>query len=808
MATWTEAARTIPAIFYIYDLGENNFIYCSGQMKDVLGYTLEEIQKVGSDALVSMMHPEDIDSVNHTLQRIATADDREVVQVQFRIRHANGPWRLLTGNAVVFTRAADGSVLQFLGTAVVITETEQDAIAHREQARTAQDFSTRLQTMLALTNSLSLAQSQDSLCFQAVQEGRTQLGFDRLAIWLAGEENEALGTWGTDENGGIRDEHNFRVNVSPRSLMGLAKTGQQRIVVKRNASLLNHKAEPIGQGDAAIAALWDGSRVIGCLCADNLLQSIPWSAQDSELLTLYADALGHLITRRQMTESLQESEARFRHIADSAPVMIFMTDIEGACNFVNQGFLDFIGAPVEMIFGYHWADFIHPDDRSKALENCIDAMRAQQLCRLEYRMKRADGTYRFLQAIGTPRYSSSGDYMGYIGSLVDITDIKAMQAQMAAAGKMESLGRLAGGIAHDFNNLLTVIIGFTELMEEQPTVIGELQDMLNNISMAAKRASELTKQLLMYARRQMVEFSSVDINQLVWEFKPLLQHALGEKYKLIETLAPGLPPARTNAGQIEQVLMNLVLNARDAMSNGGSIYLETSSVSLDEAYVASHVGVQPGNYILFSITDTGIGISRDLQERIFEPFFTTKEVGRGTGLGLATCYGIVKQSKGNIWVYSEPGMGATFKVYLPASIESQDTIPPPSEGFHSQGTKTILLVDDEPLIREIASSILRRRGYRVLEAKDGTDALQIQSEWKKPIDLLLTDVMMPLIGGKELADRIRQLQPATKVVFMSGYPQDVMVEEGVVNSDALFISKPFTASTLKQTIEEALSVNG
>lgn len=389
----------------------------------------------------------------------------------------------------------------------------------------------------------------------------------------------------------------------------------------------------------------------------------------------------------------------------------------------------------------------------------------------------------------------------------DITLQHMLREQLIESQKLESLGRLAGGVAHDFNNLLTAILGYTELCLESLPDAAEERPFMNNVNAAAERAATLTSQLLMYARRQMVEFNIVDINSIILNLYPLLRRTVGEHYELVLALAEGDCHVSANSSQMEQVLTNLVVNARDAMPNGGRILIETSCVILDAEYADRHLGVTPGEYVMYSVSDNGIGMTREVRNHIFEPFFTTKEVGRGTGLGLATCYGIVKQSKGNIWVYSEPGSGTTFKVYLPRVHEKVQESPVQPIDILPSGTETVLVVDDEPMVRDIASRALRARGYRVLEASSGTEALHLQRESMAQIDLLITDVVMPLMGGKELAQHLRAVCPSLKVVYMSGYTQNVILQQGVLKPDVVLLVKPFVAQSLFDKVLEALARN-
>jgi len=512
-----------------------------------------------------------------------------------------------------------------------------------------------------------------------------------------------------------------------------------------------------------------------------------------------------ITVRRQAEKALKESEARFRLLADSAPVMIWMTDEKGGCTYLNKLWLEFTGRTLEEGLAFGWSEDIHPDDRKTKMEEALRLFMARQPIRSEFRLRRHDGQYRYVLDNGVPVFTEDGNLLGYIGSCVDVTEQKAMQERLFESQKLESLGRLAGGVAHDFNNLLTAITGYTELAQMEVSSESEVAKFLTNVQTAAQRAAALTSQLLMYARRQMVEFAPLNLNKVILGMDPLLRRTIGEPYELVLALDERLWNVSANAAQMEQVLMNLVVNARDAMPNGGRILVETANVTLDADYAEFHPGVTPGEFAMFAVSDNGPGITKEMQARIFEPFFTTKEMGKGTGLGLATCYGIVKQSSGNIWIYSELGQGTSFKVYLPRFLATpiiEEVLAP--EHLPS-GTETILLVDDEPMVRDIAARVLRSQGYRVLEASNAAEALHVQDKWEGAIDLLLTDVVMPLMGGKELSQRLQQLCPGIKVLYMSGYTHNVILHQGILKPDVALITKPFTSSGLVKRVREVLN---
>lgn len=370
---------------------------------------------------------------------------------------------------------------------------------------------------------------------------------------------------------------------------------------------------------------------------------------------------------------------------------------------------------------------------------------------------------------------------------------------------MEAVGRLAGGVAHDFNNLLTAISGHAQILLEDLPADDPARADIEEISRAADRAADLTRQLLAFSRKQMLRPQVLDPNALIGEIQKMLRRLIGEDIELITRLAPDLGAVRADPGQLEQVIMNLAVNARDAMPTGGRLLIETRNVELGEDDARRLAPLQPGPHVVLIVSDTGAGMDESTRERIFEPFFTTKEKGKGTGLGLSTVYGIVQQSGGHIWVYSEPGQGTTFKIYLPRVDARPEAAPAPSDadGAHN-GREVVLLVEDEDAVRSLARRILEKRGYTVLTARTGPEALRIAERHDGPIHLILTDVVMPEMSGRELAERIAPTRPDARTLFMSGYTEDDVLRRGVLNEGAAFLEKPFTPSALAQKVREVL----
>jgi signal transduction histidine kinase/ActR/RegA family two-component response regulator len=386
--------------------------------------------------------------------------------------------------------------------------------------------------------------------------------------------------------------------------------------------------------------------------------------------------------------------------------------------------------------------------------------------------------------------------------------LQKSEEQIRQWQRVEAIGRLAGGVAHDFNNLLMTILGCSELLLRDFDPEDRRREEVEEIRRAAQRATSLTHQLLAFGRRQVLQPRVLDLNEIVENMNRMLRRMIGEDIQFQTILTPGLWPVKVDPGQIEQVIMNLVVNARDAMPQGGRLTLETANKDLDEEYARRHISVKPGAFVMMAVTDTGCGMDAKTQSHLFEPFFTTKEKGKGTGLGLSTVYGIIKQSGGNIWAYSEVGKGSTFKVYLPRAQKMVKKCKPKEVApAIAKGTETILLVEDEEAVRTMISRVLQGSGYMVLEACQGKEAIEVCQKHPGPIHLMVTDVIMPQMSGRELAERLSSIRPKMKVLFMSGYPDNAIVHHGVLDPGTAFLQKPFTLTALENKVREALETS-
>jgi PAS domain S-box-containing protein len=512
-------------------------------------------------------------------------------------------------------------------------------------------------------------------------------------------------------------------------------------------------------------------------------------------------------TVEDITENKQAEAEHLRLVTaiEQSAEAVVITDTAGTIEYVNPAFTRITGYSREEALGKNPRILKSGKHEPALYQQLWATVLKGEIWHGEIINRRKDGSLYTEQMDIAPIRCERGDITHFIATKEDVTVRKQLELQLVQAQKMEAVGRLAGGVAHDFNNLLTIINGYAQLLAEQISPQDPRLDQLNEIMKAGERAASLTRQLLAFSRRQVLEPKVLDLNIVLADLQKMLRRLIGEDIELVTTLKPKLGRVKVDPGQIEQVIMNLAVNARDAMPEGGKLYIETSDVEIDENYAQSHSNMIPGKYVMLAVTDTGIGMDADTQARIFEPFFTTKGKGQGTGLGLAMVYGIVKQSGGFIWVYSEPGQGATFKIYFPAVGEDAlAAVPARASAKPANGSETILVVEDEDGVRGLVCHTLRARGYHVLEAQGAEQALKLSEQHGKPIHLLLTDVVMPQTGGKELAKSLSALHPETKVLYMSGYTDDAIVRRGILEQGAAFLQKPFAPDALVRKVREVL----
>ena len=540
-----------------------------------------------------------------------------------------------------------------------------------------------------------------------------------------------------------------------------------------------------------------------------------------------------LTQRKAVQTALQESEARFRNMADHAPMMMWVTEPDGNCTYLNRGWYEFTGQSEDEALGLGWLKAVHPDDAVEAKRAFVEANANSTNFRIEYRVRRADGVYRWAIDAAAPRFGAGGQFLGFVGSVIDINErreaedvlanlnetlelrVKEEVAQrteaedaLRQAQKMETIGQLTGGIAHDFNNLLQIISGNLDILrrtmsEDSP----RLQRSVENAVKGAERAAVLTQRLLAFSRRQPLAPKVIDPNKLLAGMSDMLYRTLGENFAVETVAGSGLWRVEADPNQLESALLNLCVNARDAMQDGGKLTIETTNADIDRSYAKRHSGVVPGQYVLICVSDTGSGMDADTVDRAFEPFFTTKEVGKGTGLGLSMVYGFVKQSGGHLKIYSESGEGTTIKIYLP---RHHGTEAAPDEGERSdapEGTEneTILVCEDDEDVRTFSVEVLRELGYRVIEAADGEAALKLLASEGGRVDLLFTDIVLPGgMTGAVVAKQARETQPGLKVLFTTGYARNAIVHQGRLDPGVELLSKPFAYADLAARVRDLL----
>ncbi|MCS6859198.1 MAG: PAS domain S-box protein [Abditibacteriales bacterium] len=545
----------------------------------------------------------------------------------------------------------------------------------------------------------------------------------------------------------------------------------------------------------AVGLRRDGSTFIGEVCGKAIL---------------YQGRPARVTTIRDITEHRRQEEERLLLAAaiEQAFESIVITDTAGRIEYVNPAFVRLNGYTLQEVIGQNIRILKSGQHDAAFYRELWETIKRGEAWQGHFVNRRKDGSLYVQESVISPVRDASGAVVRYVAVSRDITREQILEAQLRQVQKMEAIGRLAGGIAHDFNNLLTAIIGYAELLMVNLPPESPLRAHAEGIFKAGGSAASLTRQLLAFSRQQVLQPEVLNLNDIVSHTTQFIERLIGEDIQVVTMLDPQLRLVEADPTQIEQVILNLAVNARDAMPQGGTLTLETKNVYLDEAYARLHFETQPGHYVLLAVSDSGVGMDEETQLHIFEPFFTTKEMGKGTGLGLSTVYGIVKQSGGRIEVYSEEGRGTTFKIYLPclegaAEAAAESVASPPL----LPGQETILIVEDADAVRDSAREALSQSGYTVLEARNGEEALRLSQQHAGPIHLLLTDVMMPLMSGRELAEQLTAQRPETKVLYMSGYTDNAIVNHGVLAPGIAYLQKPFSPAVLTQKVREVLDTS-
>lgn len=737
---------------------ERRFVDCNRAYCEMLGYTAEELKKLSFDDIT---HPDD-QAENEGMVRELIEGQRSALRFEKRYLHKTGKTVWVRISVAIYHKA-DGAAIGLVG----ITED----ITKQKEAENA------------------LVKSEAALRFAS------KLG--RLGAWEV-KLPEMEVTW-SDETSSIFD---LPIGEFPSVDDAISRYGPEHQERIRNAfEKCVAEGTPFDEEDIRLIS-FNGTerfvRVLGEAVRDH-------SGNIVEARGAIQDTTDHYKAK----EAVHESEQRFRLLSKATNDAVWDWNLQTDELWWSDGF--------ESLFGFSraeqepdstsWTNRIHPDDRDWVIAEVDEAIKGNgDSWSGEYRFARKDGSYAFVLDRGYLIRDPEGVAVRMVGGMTDLTDRRNLEAQLRQSQKMEAIGQLAGGVAHDFNNILTVINGYSDLLLRQTSESDRAHKALTGIMDAGKRAEGLTRQLLAFSRRQVLAPRILQINGIISDTTKMMGRLIGENIELELRLSSDLRLVKVDPGQFEQILVNLAVNARDAMPNGGKLLIETANVQLDRHYCNAISGLESGNYISVSMSDTGVGIPDEIKQHIFEPFFTTKEVGKGTGLGLATVFGIVKQSGGHVTLYSEVGVGTTFRVYLPIVSESEihETSESPFFREVPVGYEVVLLVEDENAVREITRQTLEDCGYKVFEAQNGEAALELLKTLDHPVDILVSDIIMPKIGGRELAKQVVERMPNCKVLLISGYTEDAVLMHGIMNEEFAFLQKPFTPAILARKVRECL----
>jgi two-component system, cell cycle sensor histidine kinase and response regulator CckA len=747
-----QLAENIREVFFVMDAGFQETLYINPAYEEIWGRSRRSLYE-NPGSFIHAVPAEDRAPLLANIERMQRGE--EVGEIEFRVIRPDGQTRWVMSHAAP-VRNEQGEIYRIIGVA-------QDVTGRR-------------------------------LAEQALREREEQL---RLLLDSTGE-----GIYGLDHHGRCTF-----CNQAAARLLGYERPEE---LVGQNMHELSHHTRPDGSPYPAeeCPILLAFHRHQAAHVQDEEFwradgTSFPveyWSypiRRDGTIIGAVATFMD-ITERRRVQEALEDSEALFRKLTEASFDGIALTD-SGVVTTANRGFAAMFGYTLEEVIGRPVLDFIAEESRDDVRRQIADNLEGTY----ELVGQRKDGRKVFFEA--TARMHNTRGRRGRLTALRDMTEKRALENQFHQAQKMEAVGRLAGGVAHDFNNQLTVITAYAHMLLDDLAPGDPQREDLDQISQAAVGAAALTRQLLAFSRQEVIEPRLLDLDEGVRAAQKMLRRLIGEDIEMVTLLTDDPPTVKIDPGQLEQIIMNLAVNARDAMPTGGTLSFETATVSLDEASARQHWLPGPGWFAVLSVSDTGIGIAEGTRARIFEPFFTTKETGKGTGLGLSTVYGIVKQSGGSIEVESEPGCGTTFRIYLPRLDEPAERIMAAGAGLPPRGTETVFLVEDAPAVRRAICEILERCGYTVLEAPGAQPALALAAKRREPIHLLLTDVVMPGMSGRELAERFTRLHPEAKVLYMSGYADDATVRHQVRGAETSYVQKPFSPDTLARKVRDAIA---
>jgi two-component system cell cycle sensor histidine kinase/response regulator CckA len=766
-------------------------IYLSEGCRRLTGYAPEDLIANWTVDYSSLIHPQDRDRVRE--QIMAAAADESTYQLEYRIidRAGQEKWVWERGR-VAWT---DGSQSVLEGFIADITD--------RKRAELTQD------SMRAISHAALTCESLSDLCRSIHEIIQTLMPAPNLYVAL---RDTATGlahmVYYADEKEtrklGLR-----RVNRGVTEY--ILRTGRTLLADRRRLEELNAEGEIVA--NVAIPESFLGlplrghrDEPLGVLAVQSYDATLTYSERERSLLEFVSSQIALALERKQAEEAVREERDFAHNLLNTAQSLVLVLDLEGRVSSYNSFTEALTGCPLEQAKGRSWADDFVPERERDAVRQQVNRLlETGHITGVAHTVIDANGQEHPVEWHGARLSDGQGNVVGLLVTGHDMTEHRRLEEQLLQSQKMETIGRLAGGVAHDFNNLLTAITGHAQFALDGLPVGDPSRDDLQQVLRAADRAASLTRQLLAFSRRQIIEPRAVDLGELVRHTEKMLRRLIAENIELVTAYGDEPCVVLADPAQMEQVLVNLVVNAREAMPDGGRLEIDVKPITLDSRYADEHMDIVPGDYVQLSVTDTGTGMTDEVKAHLFEPFYTTKGPDKGTGLGLATVYGIVRQHQGTVWVYSEVGKGSTFKVFLPRVGQTAERLPRRDEaGFLPTGTETVLVVEDEPLVRKVVARSLREQGYNVLQAADGLEALEVAQRHNGAIHLLITDVIMPQMGGKDLADRLRQVRPEMAVLFVSGYTDSAIVHDGVLEEGTAFLQKPFSVAALARKAREVL----
>jgi PAS domain S-box-containing protein len=792
--------ESLPGTAYVFD-GAGRFVRWNGNYQRLYGWSDEEMRRI---SIMDTVSPKD------------RARAAQVIGEGFATGQCGIEMSVLTHDGKDIPMFCAGRKLELDGNRYVVGVGIEVSDRRQAEQRVLRHQSAIVQ--LITDPRFPQAPPMD-LVRVALERAADALDVDRASIWFLNAEGRLLECADLFEFRAGRHTCGMVLEASkyPRYFEAVmshrAVDAHDALTDPRTIEFAEGYLRPMGIVSMLDAAIRRHGRTIGVICFEQTRSRRQWAMDEVSFAGQMADQIDRILAESEHRADLRAREERFKRLLRHSNDTIIIVDANGIQTFVSGPVEVISGFSAEELLGTNGFERVHPDDLASARQTFAEVLaQPGTVRRLEYRYQHKDGNWITLETIGT-NLLHDPVVKGIVLNNRNVSDRKKaerertrLQDQLQQAMKMEAVGRLAGGVAHDFNNLLTVIAGNVELARQGLNHSDPLARQLDQVARASESAASLTRQLLAFSRRQIIEPRVLNLNDMVGNLQKMLVRLIGEDVELKTVLDPDLGSVKVDPGQFEQVLVNLAVNARDAMPDGGRLSIETTNVEFDPVYCARHPQLKPGAFVMLAVSDTGHGMSTEVKEHLFEPFFTTKAMGRGTGLGLATTFGAVEQAGGTIGVYSEVGLGTTFKIYLPRVQEqAEKLVRRESTETFLGGNETVLLVEDEESVRDLALMFLKQLGYRALHASNGGEAFMMMEKHAGTIDLLITDVVMPGMNGRELAERLVKLQPGMKVLFTSGYTEDVIVHHGVVEKHLNFIGKPYSLHTLSGKIRAVLS---